>query len=85
MNPYSNNSGIVVITYVFGFACVVVGVIELIFGFKCATPDGETKEAPRAQTGPGAPSTGKPTLTHMYMHMHMHMRIHMCACTVHTR
>ena len=69
MNPYTDNAGLVVLTFTFGFACVFVGAVELIFGFKCA-PSSADAEAPRARTesaGPsissGGPSaSGEPTL-----------------------
>jgi len=75
MNPYTSNEGIKFITYAFGFACVFVGTVELIFGFKCTDSgaDGRSSgEAPRAVVGPsgaagpsissGGPSaSGEPT------------------------
>ena len=55
MNPYTDNAGLVVLTFTFGFACVFVGVVELIFGFKCA-PSSADAEAPRARTESAGPS-----------------------------
>jgi len=62
MNPYTSNVGLVVLTYSFGFACVFVGVVELLIGFRCnGNGDGtSTTEAPRAVVGPSGfgPSGG---------------------------
>eukprot|EP00964_Phaeocystis_antarctica_P077913 scaffold48416_cov56-Phaeocystis_antarctica.AAC.3 len=55
MNPYTDNAGLVVLTFTFGFACVFVGAVELIFGFKCA-PSSADAEAPRARTESAGPS-----------------------------
>lgn len=55
MNPYTSNAGLKILTYSIGIACVFVGVVELIFGFKCA-PSGADAEAPRARTEAAAPS-----------------------------
>ena len=52
MNP-DTDAGLVILTFFFGFAVCFVGIVELLFGFKCA-PSGADAEAPRAQTDPSA-------------------------------
>jgi len=55
MDDKSGNAGLIILSYFFGFMCVFVGAIELIFGFKCA-PSSADAEAPRARTESAGPS-----------------------------
>ena len=56
MDPHSGNAGLLILTFFFGFMCVFVGAMELIFGFKCAPSSGADAEAPRARTESAGPS-----------------------------
>ena len=56
MDDKLSNAGLLILTFLFGFMCVFVGAIELIFGFKCAPSSGADAEAPRARTESAGPS-----------------------------
>lgn len=55
------NEGEVIFSLFAGFSCIFVGVVELLFGFKCAGPDDDVEAAGRA--GSGGRSQTEPTLT----------------------
>ena len=56
MNPYSDNGGVVVLSYIIGFACIFVGTVEILFGAKCAPaqtgPSDSEAEVPPASNAP---------------------------------